>query len=72
VVFISKAKQPENVKMDEILKQLFQVSNNVLVVMLKSLFGKDIDPEKTEVEISNNEFVTIQDCGMVIRRCTKW
>jgi hypothetical protein len=64
VVFISKAKQPENVKMDEILKQLFQVSNNVLVVMLNSLFGKDIDPEKTEVEISNNEFVT-EELGLL-------
>ncbi len=71
MVFISKAKQPENVKMDEILKQLFQVSNNVLVVMLNSLFGRDIDPEKTEVEISNNEFVT-EELGLLIRRCIKW
>ncbi len=61
VVKISKPKEPtkpKNVRMDEILKQLFQVSDNLLVGMLNSLFGREFDPEKTEVEIGNNEFVT--------------
>ena len=50
--------------MDEILKHLFKVSKEVLVDMLNSLFAKEFDPETTEIEISNSEFVT-EELGLL-------
>ncbi len=44
-------------QLDEIMKNMFSVSNAVLIRMLNSLFEEDYDPENTEISLTNNEFV---------------
>ena len=52
-------KSDENrVKLDEVLKSLFNVSKKVLLEMMNSLFHEDYDIDNTEVTFENNEFVT--------------
>ena len=52
-------KSDENrVKLDEVLKSLFNVSKKVLVEIMNSLFHEDYDIDNTEVTFENNEFVT--------------
>ena len=45
----------ERVKLDEILKSLFTVSNKVLVNMMNSLFKENFDAEITKVTFGKNE-----------------
>ena len=54
-----ESKSDENrVKLDEVLKSLFNVSKKVLIGMMNSLFHEDYDIDSTEVTFENNEFVT--------------
>jgi hypothetical protein len=39
----------ERVKLDEILKSLFNVSKKVLIKMMNSLFNESFDVEMTEI-----------------------
>ncbi len=52
-----KNESSERVKLDEILKSLFNVSNKVLITMMNSLFQETFDIETTEVSFASNEFV---------------
>lgn len=52
-----KEANSERVKLDEILKSLFNVSNKVLITMMNSLFQENFDIETTEVSFASNEFV---------------
>lgn len=47
----------DRVKLDEILKLLFTVSNKVLINMFNSLFKENYVAETTEVSFASNEFV---------------
>ena len=53
-----KEDREERVKLDQILKSLFNVSRKVLIEMMNSLFKEDYDLENTEITFENNEFVT--------------
>ncbi len=44
-------------QLDEIMKNMFSVSNGVLIRMVNSLFEEDYEPENTELSLINNEFV---------------
>ena len=55
---MSKKSDENRVKLDEVLKSLFNVSKKVLVEMMNSLFHEDYDIDNTEVTFENNEFVT--------------
>lgn len=46
------------VKLDEVLKSLFNVSKKVLIEMMNSLFHENYDIDSTEITFQNNEFVT--------------
>ena len=48
----------ERVKLDEILKSLFNVSKKVLIKMMNSLFNESFDVEMTEISFDNNELTT--------------
>ena len=54
----SKEDSDERVKLDQILKSLFNVSRKVLIEMMNSLFKENYDLENTEITFENNEFVT--------------
>jgi predicted transposase/invertase (TIGR01784 family) len=54
----SKEDSCERVKLDQILKSLFNVSRKVLIEMMNSLFKENYDLENTEITFENNEFVT--------------
>ena len=54
----SKEDSEERVKLDQILKSLFNVSRKVLIEMMNSLFKEDYDLVNTEITFENNEFVT--------------
>jgi len=47
----------ERIKLDEVLKSLFNVSNKVLITMLNSLFQENYTTETTEISFTSNEFV---------------
>ena len=52
-------KEQENrVHLDEILKHLFDCSQNVLVNMMNGLFHENFDASLTEVTFESNEFVS--------------
>ena len=55
---MSKEGDESRVKLDEVLKSLFNVSKKVLIGMMNSLFHEDYDIDSTEVTFENNEFVT--------------
>jgi predicted transposase/invertase (TIGR01784 family) len=52
-----KKTSSERVKLDEILKSLFNVSAKVLINMLNSLFKENYTVETTAVSFASNEFV---------------
>lgn len=52
-----KEANSDRIKLDEILKSLFTVSNKVLINMLNSLFKENYATEATEVSFGSNEFV---------------
>ena len=73
-----KEANSNRIKLDEILKSLFTVSNKVLINMLNSLFKENYAAEAIEVSFGSNEFVdqsnhyhveiqTLNDDSMVIR-----
>lgn len=45
----------ESVKLDEIIKSLFAVSNEVLIQLMNSLFHEDYDSQAIDITIGNNE-----------------
>ena len=47
----------EKVKLDEILKFLFNSSEKVLVKLLNSIFDEDFNEDEVSVTITNSEFV---------------
>lgn len=47
----------ERVRLDEILKSLFAVSNKALISMLNNLFQENYAPETTKASFAGNEFV---------------
>lgn len=53
-----KDKKSDSVKLDQILKSLFNVSKKVLIGMMNSLFKENYDVENTDITFENNEFVT--------------
>ncbi|MGO5138886.1 hypothetical protein ACTQ31_19510 [Clostridium butyricum] len=55
---MSKEGDENRVKLDEVLKSLFNVSKKVLIEMMNSLFHKNYDIDSTEITFENNEFVT--------------
>jgi len=55
---MSKEGDENRVKLDEVLKSLFNVSKKVLIEMLNSLFHENYDIDSTEITFENNEFVT--------------
>lgn len=55
---MSKEGDESRVKLDEVLKSLFNVSKKVLMGMMNSLFHEDYDIDSTEITFANNEFVT--------------
>ncbi len=44
-------------QLDEIMKTMFSTSPKVMIKMLNSLFEENYEPEKTEISLTNNEFV---------------
>ena len=44
-------------QLDEIMKNMFSLSKDVLIRMLNSLFEENYEPENTEISLTNNEFV---------------
>jgi predicted transposase/invertase (TIGR01784 family) len=48
----------ERVRLDEILKSLFNVSKKVLIQMMNNLFKENFDVDMTEVTFENNEFIS--------------
>jgi len=57
-----KSKQPrrESVKLDEIMRLLFDMTKETLVKMVNGLFGENIDPAAAEVTKENGKFVNEQ------------
>lgn len=55
---MTKEETTERVKLDEILKSLFKVSNKVLITMMNSLFQENFDIESTEISFEDNELQT--------------
>ncbi|MBN1049451.1 hypothetical protein FDB30_11755 [Clostridium botulinum] len=55
---MSKEGDENRVKLDEVLKSLFNVSKKVLIEMMNSLFHENYDIDSTEITFENNEFVT--------------
>ncbi|MGL5066820.1 MAG: hypothetical protein ACRC6T_03185 [Sarcina sp.] len=47
----------ESVKLDQILKYLFNTSNKVLVKLLNGLFDESFDEDEVEITVSNNEYI---------------
>ena len=47
----------ESVKLDQILKYLFNTSNKVLVNLLNGLFDENFSEDEVNITISNNEFI---------------
>lgn len=47
----------ESVKLDEVLKYLFNVSNKVLVNLLNALFDENFAEDEVNISIGNNEFI---------------
>ncbi|MGL5577352.1 MAG: hypothetical protein ACRDCW_17580 [Sarcina sp.] len=47
----------ESVKLDQILKYLFNTSNKVLVKLLNGLFDENFDEDEVEITVSNNEYI---------------
>lgn len=54
----SSNQETEHIKLDEILKSLFTVSNKVLLDMMNTLFHEDYKIEETLITVGNNEFIT--------------
>ncbi|MPM71408.1 hypothetical protein SDC9_118373 [bioreactor metagenome] len=54
----------EKVKLDEVLKFLFSTSNKVLIKLLSGVFEEEIDEDKVELTVTNNEFVE-DDLGIL-------
>lgn len=55
---MEEVKDKQKVKLDEILKSLFNVSKKVLIQMMNSLFKEDFEIDMTEISFENNEFVS--------------
>ncbi len=64
---MEKTGQELRVKLDQIMKNLFSVSPQILINMLNSLFQENYDPENTEIILTNNEFVLEYDDYDMIR-----
>ena len=54
----SPKQKTEHIKLDEILKSLFTVSNKVLINMMNTLFHENYKIDETSITIVNNEFIT--------------
>ncbi len=54
-------------KLDQLMKNMFLLSDRVNVNMLNSLFNENYDPENTTVVLTNNEFVLAYDNYHIIR-----
>ena len=55
-----KQERQESVKLDEIMRLLFDMSKETLVNMLNGLFGETFDPELVEITKENAKFVNEQ------------
>ena len=47
----------EHVKLDQIIKSLFEVSNKAMIGVINECFDKDYDPEQVAVERLNPSFI---------------
>ena len=56
----NRPKQRENVKLDEIMRLLFDMSKETLVKMLNGLFGETFDPARVDITKDNAKFVNEQ------------
>ena len=56
--------EKEKVKLDEVLKFLFSISNKVLVKLLNGIFNENFSVDEVELTVSNNEFVE-DDLGIL-------
>ncbi|MGL5616279.1 MAG: hypothetical protein ACRDD2_08635 [Sarcina sp.] len=54
---IEQNNKKESVKLDQVLKYLFNTSNKVLVNLLNGLFNENFNQDEVEISISNNEFI---------------
>ena len=54
----SPKQKTEHIKLDEILKSLFTVSNKVLLNMMNTIFHEDHKIDETSITVVNNEFIT--------------
>ena len=59
MIEISKERQ-ESVKLDEVMRLLFDMSKPVLVNMINNLFGERFDPDIVEISKDNGKFVNEQ------------
>ncbi|WP_304125511.1 hypothetical protein [Methanosphaera cuniculi] len=56
----SQKQKTEYIKLDEILKSLFSVSNKVLLNMINTIFHENYSTKDTTITVGNNEFITPQ------------
>lgn len=55
---VQQSQKEQQVRLDEIMKVMFSVTQKLLVTMLNSLFQENFAAEDTEITFENNEFVS--------------